>query len=215
LKLQVSPSWTVPAVELIATGSEPKRTAILVADAGRAELVGRVDALMKDGARVVAIDPLLWGESRAKAQDPEFLFALFVAAVGERPLGIQAAQLIAIARAERAKSPSRPIVLEAHGPRASAAALVAAGLEPSAIDELSLHASLASFKQLIEQRKTVETLPELFAFGLLAEFDVARIAALAAPRPIHFVGADERARRELQPLAAWYALWGKHLNPAE
>jgi len=215
LKLQVSPSWIVPAVELSTTASEPKQTAILVADAGRAELAGRVDALVKDGARVLAVDPLLWGESRAKAQDPEFLFALFVAAVGERPLGIQAAELIAIARAERAKSPSRPVVLEAHGPRASAAALVAAALEPSAIDELRLHQSLASFKQLIEQNKTVETLPELFAFGLLADFDVAKIAALVAPRPVHFVAADERARRELQPLAAWYALLGTKHNPAE
>lgn len=215
VKLQVSPSWIVPAVELSTTGPEPKQTAILVADAGRAELAGRVDALLKDGARVLAVDPLLWGESRAKAQDPEFLFALFVAAVGERPLGIQAAQLIAIARAERAKSPARHVVLEAHGPRASAAALVAAALEPSAIDELRLHQSLASFKQLIEHNKTVETLPELFAFGLLVDFDVAKIAALVAPRPVHFVAADERARRELEPLAAWYALWGKQHNPAQ
>ncbi|HTM54583.1 MAG TPA: hypothetical protein VL175_11175, partial [Pirellulales bacterium] len=116
---------------------------------------------------------------------------------------------------ERAKSPARPVVLEAHGPRASAAALVAAALEPSAIDELRLHESLASFKQLIEQNKTVETLPELFAFGLLADFDVAKLAALVAPRPVHFVGADERARRELGPLAAWYALWGKQHNSAQ
>ena len=84
------------------------------------------------------------------------------------------------------------------------AALVAAAIEPEAISAAEVTGASASLKQLIEEDKTVETLPELFAFGLLAEFDIRQIVALAAPRPIVFREPSDRARRELAPLAAWY-----------
>ena len=67
--------------------------------------------------------------------------------------------------------------------------------------------ALASLKQLIEENKTVQTHPELFAFGLLTEFDVRQIAAPIAPRRASFRDATDRARHELAPLAAWYALF--------
>jgi hypothetical protein len=78
---------------------------------------------------------------------------------------------------------------------------------------VELNGSLASLKQLIETDKAVEELPELFAFGLLAEFDVRQLVALAAPRPVMFVKADERARRELEPLIAWYGLFDADFDP--
>jgi hypothetical protein len=93
------------------------------------------------------------------------------------------------------------------------AALVAAAVEPAAIAGLELSGCLASLKQLIEEDKTVESLPELFAFGLLAEFDIRTIVALAAPRPVIFREPDDRARRELSPLESWYALFGTTFNP--
>ena len=88
------------------------------------------------------------------------------------------------------------------------AALVATAIEPDAIRGAELSGSLSSLKQLIDEDKTVESLPELFAFGLLAQFDIRQIAALAAPRSLTFRGCDERARRELAPLESWNALFG-------
>jgi hypothetical protein len=154
----------------------------VLGDAGRSALDSDIMDFARRGYRVLAIDPLLLGESKIKAQDPDYLYPLFVAAVGERPLGIQAGQLVAIARWARDKESAEAVRLVAHGPRASMAALVATAADPSSIDSAELTDSLASLKELIEQDRTVETLPELFAFGLLAEFDIPQIAGLAAPR---------------------------------
>ena len=80
-------AWTVPAVELVQV--EPKQTAILVADDGRASTSAEVLRLLAAGCRVLAVDPANLGES-ALARQPQF--PLLVAAVGKRPLGIQASQ---------------------------------------------------------------------------------------------------------------------------
>jgi hypothetical protein len=211
---KISHDWTVPAVD-ISTHAEPgQKTAILVGDAGRAALASPIDALLQNGYRVLAVDPLLWGESTVKAEDPDYLYPLFVASIGERPLGIQAAQLAAIARWTREKESVQQVKIVAYGPRASMAALVATAVEPTAIAGCELFESLSSLKELIETDKTVETLPELFAFGLLAEFDIRQIVALAAPRPVIFEKPNERARRELAPLEAWYELFGTRFRPA-
>jgi hypothetical protein len=214
-KLKLGGDWTVPAVEIAQLSAETRKTALLVADAGRAGLAAEVQRLTSAGYRVLAVDPLLWGESKIKAQDPDYLYPLFVAGVGERPLGIQAAQLAAIARWIRARQPTAPLGVTAVGPRSSMAVLVAAALEPAAIDTVEVSGSLSSLKQLIEEDKTVESLPELFAFGLLAEFDIRQIVALAAPRPVTFRESDDRARRELAPLRSWYALFGSTFDPAK
>ena len=112
------------------------------------------------------------------------------------------------------RHPNLPLTLVAEGPRSAVAALVAAAIEPKAISAAEVTASPASLKQLIEEDKTVETVPELFAFGLLAEFDIHQIVALSAPRTVTFREPGERARRELEPLAAWYALFGRDFHPA-
>jgi hypothetical protein len=210
--LAVGDSWTLPAVEIAGPAAESGQTVLLVADAGRGSAAGEVARLVAAGKRVVAVDPLLWGESKVKVQDPQYTFPLFVACVGERPLGIQAAQLAAVARL-LGKDAAGPIELVAIGRSASAAALVAAAIEPKAIGALELSGALLSFKQLIEEDVPVETSPELFAFGLLAEFDVRELVALAAPRPVVFRDAGDRAGAELAPLEPWYELFGATFRP--
>lgn len=207
--------WTVPAVELAPlTKRVPQGVRLLVADAGRGSLAEECATLIAQSYRAVALDPLLWGESKLKGQDPDYLFPLLVAAAGERPLGIQAAQLVAAARWLKAKYPQERVTLAAFGPRASTAALVAAALEPKSFDGVEVSQPLASFHQLLDEDKTVETLPELFAFGLLAEFDVRHLVALAAPLEVTFREPSERTRHELTALPAWYKLLGHPFEPA-
>src|SRR6185436_13291846 len=116
----------------------------------------------------------------------DYLFALLVDAIGERPLGLQAAQLAAIARWSQGQHPGEPVSGVALGARSSAIALVAAGLEEKAIGSLELHEALGSFKEVIEQNWKYDQKPELFCFGLLEAFDVQHLVALAAPRPVTF-----------------------------
>jgi dienelactone hydrolase len=177
--LKLGDRWTVPAVEIVREGATCTSTAIMVADAGRASLVDAMAKWVDEGSRVVAVDPFLLGESKIKAQDPEYTFPLFVSAVGERPLGIQAAQLAAIARWARRGNVDHEIMLATAGPRAGMAALVAAAIEPAVITSVQSTDSLASLRELITEDKPVEPLGELFAFGLLREFDVDSIRELS------------------------------------
>jgi hypothetical protein len=129
---------------------------------------------------------------------------LLVGAVGERPLGIQASQIAAIARWAHQQYHA-PVVLVSAGVRSSLAALVAAAIEERAIGELELHGSLGSLKESIESNWHYEKAPELFCFGLLERFDVKQLAALVAPRPVKFPAASLRLKRELSGLHDWYA----------
>lgn len=210
-KLSMGAAWTVPAVELV-KGS-PKLTALLVADGGRASAAGEVERLMGAGYRVVALDPFYFGESRIKARD--FLFALLVAGVGDRPLGLQASQVAAAARWSAAEHKTGPVHLVAVGSRSSTFALVAAALEDRAIGSVELHQPLTSFKEVIEQDTGTDRKPELFCFGLLEAMDIKQIAALVAPRPIRFVKAADRAKSDLAGLGELYRAVGGtfEMNP--
>ncbi len=114
-RLQIGPEWTVPAVEM-ARGAGGK-TALMVADEGRAATAPVAERLLADGYRVLAIDPFYLGESRI-AKDG-YLWMLLVASLGDRPLGIQASQLAAAARWQAAQAKTRPVTLVAIGPRAA------------------------------------------------------------------------------------------------
>ncbi len=129
---------------------------------------------------MLAVDPFYFGESKITARD--FLYALLVAAVGDRPLGLQATQLAAVARWAAAEFPGHTVALESSGPRLSLAALVAAALEPAAIASLRQTDPLPSLHEVLRQNWSVDKYPELFCFGLLESFDVPQLRALVGPR---------------------------------
>ena len=93
--------------------------------------------------------------------------------------------------------------IESHGPRTSTIALVAAALEPETIDRLALYEPLESLKQLIEQNRSADEMPEMFCFGLLEAFDISQLLALVAPRPFELHELSPRARSEFAELEAW------------
>src|SRR6185437_8056110 len=203
-------TWTVPGVEL--SGENAKQTAILISDAGRATAAADAARLLSGGYRVIAIDPLNIGESVTDKHS--WLFGLLLAAVGDRPIGIQASQIAAISRwaAEQYKT---PVTVIASGHRSSAAALIDADIETKAIAGLELHNCLATLKEVIEKNEPYNggNGMELFCFGLLETMDIKQMAALVAPRPVKFVNATERAKVELGALVGWYKLLEQEFNP--
>jgi len=201
-KLKMDRAWTVPGVELVR--GTPSQTVLVVADAGRAEIAADVAKLLDQGCRVVAIDPFYFGESKIAKRD--FLYALLVAGVGDRPLGLQASQVAATARWLAEARQLGPVSLVALGPRSSLFAVIAAGIEEKAIGRATLHGSMGSLKEVIEQNGSVDLRPELFCFGLLEATDIKQIAALAAPRPLVFEDANERTKTEMAELEAWQRL---------
>ena len=172
--LRVGDTWTVPVVAL--TRGPARGTTLLVADAGRKSLAARTEALLASGQRVLAVDPFYFGESKIKERD--FLYALLVAATGDRPLGIQSSQLAALARWARTEFKATAISLESHGPRLGLAALIATALEPTAIGSLDQTDALPSLHEVIRQNWSVDQYPELFCFGLLEHLDVPQLRTL-------------------------------------
>lgn len=180
LRLHVGP-WTVPGVELTpARAPLGGEVVLLLCDGGRRKAAAPIAPLLHDGKQVLVIDPLGVGESVVykRAELP----ALQIATVGDRPLGLQASQIRAVAR-WLAQQHQRPTLL-AFGPRMSMAALVAAALEPQSVGRVERHDALASLHEIIDGNWPLTRAPELFCFGLLEALDVPQLAALAGPREV-------------------------------
>ena len=187
-KLQLGDDWTLPAVAFEMNAQETSSAitnggiAIVIADGGRVSVEKEIRELLHQGKRVIAVDLFYFGESRIAKRD--YLFALLVAATGERPLGIQASQLNAVAKWGRGLAKGQDVSVVGVGPRSCLIALTAAALDSRAIDALELHRPYASLKDVIRDNGSVQKTPEVFCFGLLEVVDIPQLLALAAPRPV-------------------------------
>lgn len=206
-RLRLGGVWTLPVIEI---DPDSAATVVLLADEGLQQSANAVEELLATGNRIVAVDVYNIGAARPERWQDRY--GLFLSAVGERPLGIQAHQLASVAKWAKTGR-ATDVTVVAHGPRACVVALVAAGLEQTAIDGLQLHGSYGSLKEVIEQDLTAQDGPELFCFGLLEQFDVLQLAALVSPRRVEFVNPSDRARRELATLGAWYKSAGVEFDP--
>jgi hypothetical protein len=199
-RLRLGEDWTIPVIDLNPGGQQA--VVLRLHDDGMA--TAQKDVVNQ---RTVLLDPFHFGETRAGLGARDYLWALFVSTVGERPLGVQVSQVIATARWLK-KQNLGPITLRADGPRSSVVVLVAAALEPEALAGVEVHRSLGSLKEVIEQNRLFADTPELFCFGLLENFDLYHLAALSAPRPVRFVDPSPRVRQEMAELPRWYQNWG-------
>jgi hypothetical protein len=179
-RLNISDAWTVPATVFENPGDD-RNTVILLSDEGRQTLAEQVGKLVADGNRVITIDPFYFGESNIGRRD--FLYGLLISAVGDRPLGIQAGQLNAVA-AWATQQYGDPLQIEAYGPRTSLMTLVAAAIDGSVIPVASLHDSMDTLKDILTNDIGANQQPEMFCFGLLKEFDIRELTALAGPERI-------------------------------
>jgi hypothetical protein len=170
--------WTVPAVEL--NRGKTEGTVILLSDGGMASASKEAEALLGREERVVAIDPFYFGEG-SKIDNR---YGIHISCVGRRPLGVDAAQVGAVARWLAKERGFGPVRVAAVGPRAGLVALAAAGLEEKAISSLELHGAFKSLKDIIDRNLGVPDGPELFTFGLLERFDIPQLSALVSPRPV-------------------------------
>jgi len=177
-QLKIGNDWTVPATELVNKKSGGKRgTVILLADSGRKSVSRETADLLGKGYRVVAVDPFYFGESKIASRD--FLFALMVSTVGDRPLGLQASQVSAVATWLKDKRGFGSVTVKSIGKRSSLYGLVAAGLNPAAIETIEMTGSLKSLRDVIALDRAANTTPEMLCFGLLEQFDIPQLKALA------------------------------------
>ena len=174
-RVSLDADWTVPVV-VLKPATASSRVVILLADDGRKSLDAAARRAVESGATAIAADPVNFGENAIPER--RWLWTLLLAGLGDRMLGIQASQIEALARSAAAQYGSE-ISLQAFGPRASLASLVAAALHPGLIQSVHVTGAHSSLRELIEQNITVDKEPESFCFGLLEQFDIPELRKLA------------------------------------
>jgi dienelactone hydrolase len=156
---------------------------IVLNDKGYAAAGEVVAEHVNRGEQVLALDLLFTGSARPEAPNPAD-WELLLATVGDRPLGMEAAQLIGVANWLRANSGGRPVQVETEGIRTAVIAEVAAALEPAAFSTVTSGHAMKSLGYLLDAPVAYRSAPDLFCLDLYKYFDIDSIAAIAAPTKI-------------------------------
>ncbi len=158
--------------------------AIVLNDQGYAEAGEAVSRHVNRGEEVLALDLIFNGFSRPQMPDTTDWETL-VSSTGDRPLGLEVAQLLAVAHWLRSSDPHRHIEIETDGIRSSVIAAVAAAVDPHAVDSIRSEHSIESLAYLLDSPVRFRSAADLFCLDLYKDFDMDSIVALAAPTAIH------------------------------
>jgi len=160
-------------------GAENAPATIVVDDKGKKASGERVSDRINRGEQVLAVDLLFTGDAWAKIDSADY--QQIVHGIGERPLGLETAQLVEIARWIRQLAGGSKVRLETSGIRSQVAALVASALQPDLFSELVVREGMESLSYLLEKPVEFQQAAELFCLDLYKQFDLDRLAAIAAP----------------------------------
>jgi hypothetical protein len=168
---------------------------IVLHDEGRKAAAAVVSDRVNRGDQVLAADLLLTGEM-ASDQPRPVAANLLLTALGERPLGIRAAQLIGLAKWLRTDAGAGRIRISAQGLRSQMAALSAAALEPDLFSEVEVGSGIRSLRQLVDEPVPYGTAPELFCYECEKNLDVGRLVAIAGKDRISIAYADNASKKQ-------------------
>jgi hypothetical protein len=176
-------------------------TVMLIADQGMEATSGDVVNLVASGKRVLALEPLFFGQNVPGTGDLGVSsYAQMLNGLGERALGLEAAQIAAVAEwlnagfehgsptpgsAFARQTGHRPVAVITSGPRSQSVAITAAALEPRLFTSLEARQSIPSLAYVLEHPLKYGDVPELMCLDLFREFDFGTLAALAAPAKMH------------------------------
>jgi len=162
--------------------SDTAPVTIVLNDGGKEAGASAVFQRFSRGEQVLALDLMFMGP--AWKNEYPFLFAQMVDGVGDRPLGMQAAQLVGIARWAKERTGVSKVRLEVGGMRNQAVALVAASLEPDLFSEIAVRDGIHSLGYVLDLPVQFDQAPELFCLDLYKDFDIERLEVLAAPAKV-------------------------------
>jgi len=190
-ELHPGPEWTLPAVECSPADGADAPVAVIIADEGKSSCAELAAQLWASGHRVVALDIFPTGELARDESSTRYFYTEMAATVGERTLGMQAAQLGAVI--EWASRSASSCALYATGRAVSVAAVIAAALDAEGrLSTLITYDLPASLKLLFEEDRGYDEQPSLFCFGLFEQFDIRELLAMCVGRHVecHRVWGD-------------------------
>ena len=175
---------------------------IVLDDKGRKGAAGEVWNRMEEvayllnrGDQVILLNLLFTGDDAPVLSAPTYvpsLFASAVAAVGDRPLGLESAQLVAVARWANETLDPRPIHVELTGIRSQMAALIAGAIQPGLFSSVTVHQGMESLDYLLQRPVAFGDAPDLFCLDLYKDFDINQLIAMAGPTKVLLKNSDER-----------------------
>lgn len=137
---------------------------------------------MDRGEQVLVLNLLFTGDA---APDMPFqFFTEMLAATGERPLGMEAAQLNGIARWAAANWHPGRLRAETTGIRTQVISLIAAALEPHLFSQVKNQQGMRSLGYLLDKPVAYESAPDLFCLDLFKNFDIGQLQTLATPAQV-------------------------------
>ncbi len=160
---------------------------IVLNDKGYKAGAEMVSEHINSGEQVLAVDLLFTGATLPEEPDSAD-WEMLVATTGGRPLGLETAQLVALAQWIRSQAGNHRIRIETQGPRTQVIALIAAALQPGIVDEIENHGGIESLGYLLAKPVAYRSAPDLFCLDLYKYFDLDRLAAMAAPTDVKRAG---------------------------
>jgi dienelactone hydrolase len=153
--------------------------AIILDDEGKAASADRIADRLNRGEQVLAVDLAFTGDAW-KGGNLSSLQEL-VYGTGERPIGVEAAQLIEIAKWMKQRAHVAKVRVESSGIRSQVVSLLVSAVEPTMFSELVIRKGMPSLAYLLQKPIEYSAAPDLFCLDLLRETDLDRLAALSAP----------------------------------
>jgi dienelactone hydrolase len=182
---------------------------LMISDAGRASMTSAVGNAVARGQRVLVLDPLFFSENRPGTPEESVSFAQMLNTIGERPLGLDAAQVTAIAAwlqedsingsstagasLEKTKYPMGPLRVVTNGPRAQTVAVVSAAIAPQMFSSIESWHAIQSFGDLFVHPPEYRDAPELMCLDLYRYFDFNTLKMIAAPVSIDLSAREPEA----------------------
>lgn len=190
-RLQMSNGLSATAIWIKSTSTPPNAPlTIVLNDKGKTGASSEIEdhlpvvADRVDRGEQVLVTDLLFTGDAAPAQ-PVSMFAEKLAAVGLRPLGMEAAQLIGIAFwAQKNWNPST-LLLVSSGIRTQVVSLVAGALEPHLFRSINIYNGMQSLRYLLDKPVKYEEAPDLFCLDLYKDFDIDMLEDLTTPTRVH------------------------------
>jgi dienelactone hydrolase len=169
---------------LAAISSQPDApVTIVLNDKGYKASETMVTARINRGEQVLALDTILNGATMPKESDAS-VWPMMLVTDGDRPLGLEVAQLLATARWLQKTTGRQTIRLETEGVRSQVVGLIGASIEPGLFSNLVSNEVLGSLGELLNGPLIFRTTPDLFCLDLYKYFDIDRLEALAKPTVI-------------------------------
>jgi dienelactone hydrolase len=179
---------------------------LVLDDRGRGMAFAEVAARVDRGEQVLAAN-LLFTDEKAMTKQPDGvgtvgsamgslgLYAQVFDTVGDRALGIEAAEVVELAKWLRARANRQAIRIESRGIRSQTVALLAVAIEPALFSEFVDRKGMPSFGYLLDLPVSSDEAADIFCLDLYKEFDIDELESMSSP-----VQVLRRDSLELKPV---------------